>query len=383
MIFLHTSDLHLGKRLHEVSLIADQRHILSEICRIASENRCDAVVAAGDIYDRSTPSAEAVALFDRFATELHDRGIALIANYGNHDSADRVGYASALLNRSGVHLSPRYDGTVSRAVLYDRHGPVNFYLLPFLRPAVVSAAAEGREFSSYDEAVKYAVDAMGADFGERNVILGHQYVTGGERSESEDVPVGGLDNISAGIFDGFDYCALGHLHKPQHIGRETVRYSGSPLKYSLDEYGSEKSAVLVRLEEKGACEVKRIPLVPLHDVRRLRGSYDELTLRRNYEGTAVEDYLHVILTDEDYVPDALRKLRVIYPNILKLEYANIRTSHAADGEELAEASLSAGMTPLDLFGELYRVQNNAPLGESGTRMAQTILEKAGEEDVPA
>ena len=383
MIFLHTSDLHLGKRLHEVSLLADQRHILSEICRIAAENRCDAVVAAGDIYDKSTPSAEAVALFDRFATELHDRGIALIANYGNHDSADRVGYASALLNRSGVHLSPRYDGTVSRAVLCDRHGPVNFYLLPFLRPAVVSAAAEGTEFSSYDEAVKYAVDAIGADFGERNVILSHQYVTGGERSESEDVPVGGLDNISAGIFDGFDYCALGHLHKPQHIGRETMRYSGSPLKYSLDEYGSEKSAVLVRMEEKGQCEVNLIPLKPLRDVRRLKGSYEALTLRRNYEGTAVEDYLHVILIDDDYVPDALRKLRVIYPNILKLEYANVRTSHDADGEELAEASLSAGMTPLDLFGELYRVQNNAPLGESGTRIAEAILEKAGEEDVPA
>lgn len=381
MIFLHTSDLHLGKRLHEVSLILEQRYILEDICRIAEEKHCDAVVVAGDIYDKSTPSAEAVALFDWFVTELHNRRISLLANYGNHDSADRVGYASSLLNRSGVYLSPRFDGTVSKAVLYDKYGPVNFYLLPFLKPVTVSAAYGGTEFSSYDDAVKHVVDLSGADDSARNIMVCHQYVTGGERSESEEISVGGLDNISAGLFDKFDYCALGHLHKPQRILRDTMRYSGSPLKYSLDEYNSEKSAVLVTLEEKGQCAVQLIPLKPLHDVRRLRGTYEELTLRQNYEGTCTEDFLHVILTDEDYVPDALFKLRTIYPNILKLEYDNVRTSYNADIDQLADASNDAAeLTPMEMFAELYRMQNNAPLSETGAELAENLFHHLTEED---
>jgi len=216
--------------------------------------------------------------------ELNRLGIALIANYGNHDSADRVGYASSLLQQSGVHLSPRFDGTVEKAIFRDEFGEVVFHLLPFLKPIVVSAAYDGVEFSSYDEAIGYVLRESRPDFGGRNVLVCHQFAAGGEKSESEEVSVGGVDSISASLFDGYDYCALGHLHKAQKIGRDTVRYSGSPLKYSLDEHNSEKSAVLVRLLEKGICETKLIPLCPLHDVRRLEGTYDELTLRKNLWG---------------------------------------------------------------------------------------------------
>lgn len=381
MIFLHTSDLHIGKRLHEVSLLPEQRFILSEICRIAEENHCDAVVVSGDIYDKSTPSAEAVSLFDWFVTELYRRGIALIADYGNHDSADRVAYASSLLDKNGIYLSPRFDGTVAKAVLRDSYGEVTFHLLPFLKPVTVSAAYDGTEFSSYDDAVGYVVSRCVADCVDgsaRNVMVCHQYVTGGERSESEEVPVGGLDNISAGIFDGFDYCALGHLHKPQRIGRDTMRYSGSPLKYSLDEYNNEKSVVLVTMEEKGNCGVRPIPLQPLHDVRRIKGTYEELTLRQNYRGTRTDDFLHVILTDEDYVPDALFKLRTIYPNILKLEYANVRTSYHADLTDLSGVSENIQLTPMEMFAELYRIQNNAPLGETGTTIAEELFDQCAE-----
>ncbi len=380
MKFLHTSDLHLGKRLHEVSLIGEQGHILGEICRIAEENRCDAVVVAGDIYDKSAPSGEAVALFDWFATELHRRGIALLANYGNHDSADRVGYASALLRLGGVYLSPRFDGGVARVVLEDEFGEVVFHLLPFLKPVTVSAACGGLPFESYDAAVAYAVGLAEADFGGRNVMVCHQYVTGGERSESEEVNVGGVDNISARIFDGYDYCALGHLHKSQTILRDTVRYSGSPLKYSLDEWNCEKSAVLVTLGEKGVCEMRAVPLVPLHDVRQVKGTYDEVTLRENYVNTATEDYLHMVLTDETYVPDALSRLRTIYPNILKLSYENIRTSHDADMDDLATASEGGGeRSPLEMFEALYRAQNNAPLDEDGRAVAARIFERVDDE----
>lgn len=375
MIFLHTSDLHIGKRLHEVSLLTEQRYILSEICRIAEENHCDAVVVAGDIYDKSAPSAEAVSLFDWFVTELYRRGIALIADYGNHDSADRVAYASSLLNKSGIYLSPRFDGTVTKVVLPDPYGEVTFHLLPFLKPITVSAAYDGTEFSSYDDAVQYVVEQCTdyTDCSARNVMICHQYVTGGERSESEEVPVGGLDNISAGIFQCFDYCALGHLHKPQRIGRDTMRYSGSPLKYSLDEYSNEKSVVLVTLKEKGDCSIRLIPLKPLHDVRQIKGTYAELTLRQNYQGTRIDDFLHVILTDEDYVPDALFKLRTIYPNILKLEYANVRTSYHADLTDLSGMSGDVQLTPMEMFAELYRIQNNAPLGETGVEFAKNLF----------
>lgn len=379
MIFLHTSDLHLGKRLHEVSLIEDQRHILGELMRIASENQCSAIVVAGDIYDKSAPSAEAVALFDWFVTELSRVGIALIANYGNHDSADRVGYASALLQRSGVYLSPRFEGKVEKAVFQDEFGEVTFHLLPFLKPITVSAAYGGGDFSSYDHAIGCVLKESQPDFGVRNVLVCHQFVTGGERSESEEVSVGGVDCISADLLDGYDYCALGHLHKPQKIGRDTVCYSGSPLKYSLDEYSSEKSAVLVRLSEKGRCETERIPLCPLHDVRRIEGTYDELTLRKNYAGTAVEDYLHVVLTDKEPVPDALFRLRTIYPNILKLEYSNIRTAYNAGMDELSDAADAAEeLTPLEMFEALYKVQNNEDIGERGLAFTQRIFEKIGE-----
>ncbi len=374
MIFLHTSDLHLGKRLHEMSLLSEQRHILSELCRIAEENHCDAVVVAGDIYDKSAPSAEAVALFDWFVTALHQRGIALLANYGNHDSADRVGYAAALLNQSSVYLSPRFEGRVEKAVLRDEFGEVNFYLLPFLKPVTVAAACEGTAFASYDEAVRYAVGLAEADFSARNVMVCHQYVTGGERSESEEVNVGGLDSISAELLDGFDYCALGHLHKPQKIGKDTVRYSGSPLKYSLDEHNCAKSAVLVTLSEKGTCEVTVLPLTPLHDVRQIKGSYEELTLLENYRDTATEDFLHVVLTDEAYIPDAMHRLRTVYPNIMKLEYANVRTSRDADLDELAFYSESGTeLTPLQMFEALYQAQNNAPLSESGRALAEAAF----------
>jgi exonuclease SbcD len=382
MIFLHTSDLHLGKRLHENSLIADQRHILDEICRIAEENHCDAVVAAGDIYDKSTPSAEAVALFDRFVTELNRRGILLIANYGNHDSPDRVGYASSLLSKNGVHLSPRFDGTVEKAVFRDEFGEVTFHLLPFLKPITVSAALGSMEFDSYDHAISHVLAESNPDFTKRNVLVCHQFAAGGVRSESEEVSVGGLDCISASLFDGYDYCALGHLHKPQSIGRETVRYSGSPLKYSIDECGSEKSAVLVHLSEKGRCETELIPLRPLRDVRQIKGTYDELILRKNYEGTATEDYLHVVLTDETYVPDALFLLRTVYPNILKLEYSNASMAVRSGLDELSSAAEAAGeLTPPELFGAFYEAQNNQPLSEQGLSLVREIFEKIGEQGV--
>jgi len=397
MIFLHTSDLHLGKRLHEASLAEEQRYILGEIRRIAKEKNCTAVVIAGDIYDKSTPSAEAVALFDWFVTSLYNDSIAVIANYGNHDSPDRTAYGSEILSKSGIHISPKFDGNIARAVFSDEFGSVVFHLLPFIKPVSVEAAYSdcfsseaissesddletdvSEDISSYDKAVRYVVETErnrgNIDPCARNVIVCHQYITGGERSESENVPVGGLDNISADIFDLFDYCALGHLHKPQRILRDTMRYSGSPLKYSLDEYNNEKSVAIVNLRQKGDVAVECVPLRPLHDIRRIKGAYDELTLRENYENTATDDFIHVILTDDGYIPDALAKLRTIYPNILKLEYDNIRTSYTVSQAELSAAA-DIRLTPMEMFSELYRLQNNTPLEDSVSELTSLIFDK--------
>lgn len=374
MNFLHTADLHLGKRLREVSLLDEQAYILSVLVRLAEENHCAAVLLSGDLYDKSAPSAEAVALFDQFVTELNQKSIAVLACAGNHDSADRVAYGSALLSKANVYVSPRFDGQTTRTVLYDDFGPVNFYLLPFLKPAVIAAVCPDAPQDSYDAALQYVISRCGADFGERNVILSHQYVTGGERSPSEDVPVGGVDSVSASLFDRFDYCALGHLHKPQSILRETVRYAGSPLKYSLDEWDSEKSAVLVSLREKGDCSVRLLPLLPKHNVRQIVGSYLHLTDRETYQNEKRDDFLSAVLTDEMPIPDALSKLRILYPNLLRLSYRNTQTSRRADGEELSEAVPDA-LTPLELFSALYEAQNNEPLSEAAATLAAEIWER--------
>ena len=376
MRFAHISDLHIGKRLHEVSLLDDQAYILEEIRRILRDGKPDAALIAGDIYDKSAPSAEAVRLFDDFLSGLASDGQMVFVISGNHDSAARVAYGGRIMERSGVHLSaPAYEGGVRPVTLTDGHGPVDIYLLPFIKPVHVSLAFPDEKIESYTDALRVAVERMAVNPKRRSVLVAHQFVTGAVRSDSEEVSVGGLDNVDAAVFAPFSYVALGHIHRPQNIGSPRVRYSGTPLKYSFSEAGDGKSVTMAELDGKGEVSLRTVPLTPKRDLRELKGTYEELMKKENYEGTATEDYLHIVLTDEEDVPDAMRKLKTVYPNVLRLDYDNVRTRSGAVVEAAPETEEKS---PLALAEEFYALQNGRPMSGAQTeylrRMIGTVWE---------
>ena len=378
MKFIHLSDLHLGKRVNEISMTDDQAYILTQIIDIIDAEQPDAVVIAGDVYDKSVPPAEAVTLFDGFLCRLAERSLPVLIISGNHDSPERLAFGGRLMEGAGIHLSPVYDGKVEPVTLSDSHGDVHFWLLPFVKPAHVKRYFPDAGIESYTDALRTAVENMGVDFTGRNVLVTHQFVTGAATCESEEISVGGSDNVDISVFDGFDYVALGHLHGPQNIGSNRVRYCGTPLKYSFSEAGHHKSVTVVELGEKGSLHLQTIPLNPRHDLREIRGTFAELTDKSFYQGTAVEDYLHIILTDEEDVPEAVGQLRVIYPNLMKLSYDNTRTrtNRVIDAAEDVKRK-----PPLELFEELYEIQNNQPMSEVQRAFARELIESIREGNV--
>lgn len=378
MRFIHLSDLHLGKRLNEFSMLEDQEYILKRILGVIDDEKPQAVIIAGDVYDKSIPSAEAMQLFDDFLCSLAKRKLQVLVISGNHDSPERLSFASRLIDLSGVHISQVYNGAVMPIELPDEHGKVNFYMLPYIKPVHVRSKFPDEQIDSYNDAVRVAVEKMKIDPSERNVLITHQFVTGAMRSESEEISVGGADNIDAGLFNDFDYVALGHIHGPQNIGSERVRYCGTPLKYSFSEASHVKSVTVVDIGAKGELTVRTVPLSPMHDMRELRGSYWELTLKENYEGTATDDYVRVTLTDEEDIPDVMGKLRAIYPNIMNVAYDNKRTRAKTEIEELEDAEHKS---PLDIFGELYEKQNGQPMSGEQTAFMKELIERIWEESV--
>lgn len=376
MKLFHISDLHIGKKVNGFSMIEDQRYILTEIIQMIEEERPDVLLISGDVYDVKQPSAEAVALLDDFlkklAKEHADIGMDTCIISGNHDSAERLAYASSIIDMSGIHISPVYDGKVSAFRKSDEYGEVSFYLLPFLRPADVKRYFPDEDINSYDDAIHTVVSDLNVDTSKRNVILSHQFVTGAKRSESEEVIVGGLDNISALNYDDFDYAALGHIHGPQKTGRDTVRYSGTPLKYSFSEEHDKKSVVEVDLLEKGNVSISLHELTPKHDMRVIRGRYDDLMNRENYKDTDTDDYVKIVLTDEEDIPSAIEKLRVVYPNIMQLEYDNKRTRTAQTIEGDAKVDEKS---PQQLFEEFYELQNNQSMKDEQKEYVSSLIEK--------
>lgn len=417
MKFIHLADLHIGKRVNAFPMLEDQRYILKQILTILREEQPDGgVILAGDIYDKAIPSAEAVELFDEFLTQLAALKLRVFIIAGNHDSPERIAFGNRLMDRSGIYLSPVYDGhvkcirclnsasatTQSAANAVDPHAgtrpaasaaatasvsgmpPVDIYLLPFLKPANVRRFYPEETIESYTDAMRVAIAHMDIDPTHRNLLVTHQFVTGASRSDSEDISVGGTDNVDASVFAPFDYVALGHLHGPQQMGEEggpVIRYAGTPLKYSFSEARHHKSVTVVEIGEKKADGVVDVcigtrELKPLHDMREIRGSYEELTLRANYEGTATDDYIHATLTDEIEVPDAARHLQVIYPNLMKLDYDNARTR--GQGSERLELEQLEEKSPLDLFLELFEKQNHKDMTEEQARYVQAQMEKIWE-----
>ncbi len=371
MRFLHIADLHLGKQMNDLPLLPDQEAVLRQIVSIADGERADAVLIAGDVYQRSSPQAEAVALFDSFVSELARLGKKVFIVSGNHDSAPRISYFSSLIRSSGVYVTEAFEGALQSAVLQDQAGEIVVWMMPFLRPSQVKRKLPEEKINTYQEAVEAVLRQTPVDTAKRNILICHQFITGSETSESEERAVGGLDNIDASVFDAFDYVALGHIHKPQKILRDTLRYAGSPLKYSFSEAGHKKSVTLVDVREKGDISVRTVPLHPLRDVRLIEGDMDGL-MAMDYS----EDYLWVTVRDELPPPDARVTLSVNFPNMMKFSIVNSRTK--CDLDVLAARSMENKTVP-ELFSDFYRLQNNdQPPDEARMRVLEKVLRELGE-----
>lgn len=376
MKFIHLSDLHIGKRVNEFSMIEDQKYILQQVIGIVREEKPDGVLIAGDIYDKPVPSAEAVQVFDTFLNGLAEEKISVFIISGNHDSPERLSFGGKLLKNAGIYVSPVFKEIPEAITLHDAYGEVNVYLLPFIKPAYVRQILPEEKADTYQEAVQAVVAQMEVDEKKRNIILAHQFVTGASRCDSEEISVGGVDNVDASVFAPFDYVALGHLHGSQSIGREEVRYCGTLLKYSFSESKQRKTITVVELKEKGRTDIREISLSPKHDMREIKGTYEEVTALEFYRGTPTDDYLHITLTDEDDILDAINRLRVIYPNIMKMDYDNTRTRSR---QYVGETEQVEKKTPAELFGELYLLQNNREMSEEQNVFLQGLIEEIWEE----
>ena len=371
MKFIHLSDLHIGKTVNGYSMIEDQRFIIKQILNIIDETKANAVLISGDIYDKSVPSADAVTVFDDFLTEACRRPIDTLIISGNHDSAERLSFGEKIFEQNGLHISPVFTGSIKTVTLSDEFGAVNFYLLPFIKPSMIRKYFPNIDITDTNSALKTVLSGINVDSTVRNVLLCHQFVTGATKSESEEIFVGGSDNVDISLFAPFDYTALGHLHMPQTLGDNYVRYCGSPLKYSFSEAARDKSVTLVEMNEKDDITVTEYPLTPLHDMRELKGSYEQITAV-GYNDPSPSDYVHITLTDEIPDPGALSKLREFYPNIMKLDYDNMQTRHF---EEISGADSIANKTPTELFCELYKSQNGDDLSDDMTKIINEIFEQ--------
>lgn len=384
MKVLHVSDLHIGKRVNGISMLDDQRYILRQILDIAEKRQVSVLLIAGDVYDKASPSAEAVTVFDAFLTDAVAAGLRVLAIPGNHDSAERIAYAQGLLEKQGVCLPPVYAGEVERVELEDEHGPVEFWLLPFLKPGDVRRFFPDEEIGDdYSAALRAVLGACAIDQGKRNIVLSHQlvtaYGTAPDRADDE-IKLGGMDNVDVSVYDAFDYVALGHVHRPQRVGRDTVRYSGSPLKYSFSEARYGKSVALIELGEKkpsddvGECvSFELIPLVPLHDVREVRGTLaDVLAMRTAHD--ASQDYLHITLSDEHPQLDAMAKIHEVFPNAMMLDYDNVTVLIDRPQTQQLTADPDS-MDTLDLFSAFYESQVGNPLDDEQRDFAHKLIAK--------
>ena len=376
MKLLHLSDLHLGKRVNEFSMLEDQKYILNQILQIVINEQVNTVLIAGDVYDKSVPSAQAVTLFDDFLTRLEALECTVLLIAGNHDSPERLAFGAHLLQKSRVYLSPVFDGRLTCCTLNDEYGQLDVWLMPLLKPAIVRPCCPEETMAGYQDAAAVVLRSNPPHQGRRSILVAHQFVTGAKTGGSEELSVGGAENIDAALFAAYDYVALGHIHSPQRVGRETVRYCGSPLKYSLSEARGTKSVTLITFNQPGEIDIKLCPLTPLHDLRTIRGTYDEVTARTFYEGTATDDYLHITLTDETEVLDAVGKLRSIYPNVMRVDYDNTRTRA---GASMPEAAVQDEASPMELFCRFFEWQNEKPLTERQRALLEKEIEAVWEE----
>ncbi|MCR5189356.1 MAG: exonuclease SbcCD subunit D [Treponema sp.] len=371
MKFIHMADLHLGKHLERFSLLEDQKYIFNEIVEIIKKEKPDALLLAGDIYDKQIPTVEAVNLLDDFLSKIAREKIPVLIISGNHDSADRLSFGSSLMKTSQIYFSPVYDGSIQCVSLKDEYGPVNFYLLPYIKPSSVRQIFPEEKINSFNDAVKLALSKIQVNKDERNVLVAHQFVTGAKTCESEELFVGGSENVDASLFDDFDYVALGHIHGPQKVGRDSIRYCGTPLKYSFSEVNHNKGLGLVVLGKKGDFNYTSIPLKPLHEMRKLKGSFEEIMYGPESKSSNKNDYLYITLTDEMDIPEGFGKLASVYENLVLMDYDNNRTRSSQDMTLLENMKT---IKPLELFGEFFEKQNNKKLTEEQKAFMEKLIE---------
>lgn len=353
-------------------MLEDQRYILKKITDIVDRSDICGVIIAGDIYDKSVPSAEAVALCDEFITGLARTGASIFIISGNHDCPERLAFGREIMETSGIYIAPVFDGKLKKVRIEKDGEKADIYLMPFLKPIHVRRYYEDKNISDYNDAVSAVLQNIEPDKSAVNILVAHQFVTGAKQCDSEEVSVGGIDNVSSELFKDFDYVALGHIHGPQNIGRETVRYCGSPLKYSASEANHQKSITIIDIQGKNV-QISYENLTPLRDVRKLCGTYEDITLRANYIYTNTEDYVYITLTDEEEIPDAIGKLRSIYPNIIKLDYDNTRTRQ----NKTLEIKDIEKKSALQLFDEFYETQNNQKMNEEQEKLITALMEEIG------
>ncbi len=380
MKFFHISDLHIGKKLREMDITKDQEHILNEIIEMADEHEPDAVLIAGDVYDRSVPPAHALNLLDNFITRLESRDIRVFIVSGNHDSPDRLQFAKGILEKNNIHIAGTFNGQVEKVELRDEYGPINIYLLPFIKPSIVSNFYKKETIDSYEKAFRLVIDGTDINTKERNVLISHQFVTNAgaepEASESESIRIGGLDNIDVSAFDPFDYVALGHIHRPQKVGRETVRYCGTPLKYSFSEHNHKKSVSLIEIKEKDDISITKLPLNPIRDMRIIKDTLENLLHSEEYTKYR-EDFIYAIVTDEEDVFDPIGQLRSVYKYVLLLEIENTKSQYVDN--DIAYSIDVKKKDPLELFQEFYFNQKNEEMTESQEKILIEILDELGGE----
>lgn len=374
MKFLHISDLHLGKSIHEFSLLEDQEYILKTILNIADDHKVQLAFISGDVFDRSIAPTEALYILEEFLDGLIRRNIKCFIIAGNHDSSDRLSFGSKFMQDSGIYISKAYEGQMESYKVEDEFGKLNIYLLPFIRPIHIRRLFPEEEIKSYTDAIEVVIKNTDINKDERNILLAHQFVTSSKANQDE-ISLGGSDNVEAKVFGVFDYIALGHLHRPQHIDYRKLRYAGSPLKYSFAEVNHKKSVSIVEIKEKGDLKIKEVPLVPLRNMHEIKGKYMEITSKDFYKDLELEDFYHISLTDEEDQVDALSKLRVIYPNLLLLDYDNTRTRMSSSVEDLIKAD---DYSPMELFNMLYKEQNGQPLSEEQTEFLASMIEEIWE-----
>ncbi len=375
MRIAHLGDLHIGKKLNGMSLLEDQQFILGEIIKIVKNEKVEVVVISGDIYDKSVPVAEGISLFDEFITELQSNNIKVLIVSGNHDSSERIEYGSRIFENSGVYIAGKFEGTVKKVELEDCYGKINFWLVPFIKPAIVKSYYQ--ECNSYEDAFSWVIEGANINYDERNVLVAHQFFTSGsepvERSDSEIISVGTLDNIDTSVIKGFDYAALGHIHKPQSFNEGNIRYSGSPLKYSFSEANHVKSVHIIELKDKGQVDIKLVSLEPLRDLRVITGPIDVLLSKDIVAQGNREDYIKAVLTDEEELYDAIGRVREVYPNVLRLEFNNSRGY--VDFDYSLEASEVESKSKLELFEEFFEKQNNRAMDENERSIVRGYLEE--------